>query len=97
LAVTLLAALCRLWGSVDSLCLGGDDRVQYRLKADTLSYNDATKTNRAQGEVSVSRGDQSLHADTVGFNAETKEVTASGGVRLVSGPDWLTGSRVEAN
>ena len=97
MAVTLLAALCRLWGSVDSLCLGGDDRVQYRLKADTLSYNDATKTYRAQGEVSVSRGDQSLHADTVGFNAETKEVTASGGVRLVSGPDWLTGSRVEAN
>jgi LPS-assembly protein len=96
-AMTLLVALCRLWGSVDSSCLGGDEMIAYRLKADRLSYDDATKTYRAEGNVMVSRGDLSIHADAVGFNGETKVVTASGEVRLVSGRDWVTGSRVEAD
>ena len=97
MAMTLVLALCRWWGSLDSLCLGGEGSLPYRLKADTVSYDDATKTYRAEGNVTVSRGDQSLHADAVRLNRETKEVTASGAVRFVSGPDWLTGSRVEAN
>ncbi|MDY6951417.1 MAG: LPS assembly protein LptD [Thermodesulfobacteriota bacterium] len=97
LALALVVALCRCWGSLGSLCLGGEETLPYRLKADRVTYNDATKTYRAEGQVIISRGDQSLHADAVGFSDETKEVTASGGVRLVSGGDWLTGSRVEAN
>ena len=70
---------------------GGSD-LPYHIKADSLSYDDATKTHRARGYVTITRADQSLWADAVDFNAETMEAEAWGNVRFTSGEDWLTGT-----
>ena len=81
-----------------SLSLDGEKGdLRYHIRADTLSYDDATKTYQARGQVTVARGDDFLKADHVDFNDETKVAKAWGNVRLSSGNDWLTGSRIDVN
>ena len=66
-----------------------------RIKADSLSYDDAAKTYRARGHVMITRADQSLWADAVDLNTETMEAEAWGNVQFMSGEDRLTGTRLE--
>ncbi len=75
---------------------GGAD-VPYHIKADSLSYDDSTKTYRARGYVTITKGNLSLSADAVDLDAETKKAVAWGNVRFMSGEDWLTGTRLEIN
>ncbi len=75
----------------------GDADLPYHIRADTLTYDDATKTYRARGSATISRADQSLHADAIDFRDETKDAEAWGGPRFLSGEDWLTGNRIEVN
>ena len=70
---------------------GGPD-LPYRINADSLSYDDATKTYLARGYVTLARADQSLWADAVDFNTETTEAKAWGNVYFTSGEDWLSGT-----
>jgi LPS-assembly protein len=79
------------------LSVSGGADVPYHMKADSLSYDDATKTYRARGHVNITRGNQSVCADAVDLNAETMEAVAWANVRSTSGEDWLTGSRLEAD
>jgi LPS-assembly protein len=95
--IAFFMVLCTVSAPDSSLSLDDGSDLPYYIKADALSYDDATKTYQAAGQVTISRGDASLHADSVSFNKATKEVTASGGVRFFSGFDWLTGSRIVAN
>jgi LPS-assembly protein len=74
-----------------------DPDLPYHIQADTLRYDDARKTYRARGHVTITRGDQTLKADAVDFNDQTKEADAWGDVRFFSGKDWLTGSRIQIN
>lgn len=74
-----------------------DPDLPYHIQADTLRYDDARKTYRARGHVTITRGDQTLKADAVDFNDQTKEAGAWGNVRFFSGKDWLTGSRIQIN
>jgi LPS-assembly protein len=80
-----------------SLSLSQQSDLPYHIKADTLNYDDATKTYQARGGATISRGDRSLHADAVDFNEETGEAKAWGDVRLFSGKDLVKGSRIEVN
>lgn len=94
----LLAAV--LWSSptfaeVPSVRTGSD--LPYHIKADSLSYDDTTQTYRARGNVTITKGDQSLQADAVDLNSQTMEAEARGNVRFTSGEDWLTGTRLEIN
>ena len=73
----------------------GEAGLPYHIKADSLSYDETTKSYRARGNVSITRGSQSLHADAVDLNAQTMEAEAWGNVRFTSGQDWLTGTRLK--
>lgn len=87
-----------LWSSSTfavGLSVSGGANVPYHIKADSLSYDDATKTYRARGHVTITRADQSLSADAVDYNAETTEAEAWANVRFTSGEDWLTGTRLK--
>jgi len=53
-----------------------DSAPAYHITADSLSYDDITKTYKARGYVSITKGNQSLHADAIDFNKETKEAKA---------------------
>ena len=75
----------------------GEPGLPYHIKADSLNYDDATKTYRARGHVTITRADQSLQADAVDFNAETTEAEAWGNVYFRWGEDWLTGTGLEIN
>jgi len=89
-----------LWSSstfAEVLSVRGGSDLPYHIKADSLSYDDATKTYRARGHVTITRADQSLSADAVDLNAETMEAEAWGNVHFRSGEDWLTGTRLEIN
>lgn len=89
-----------LWSSstfAGILSVRGESDLPYHIKADSLGYDDATKTYRARGHVVISRGDQSLWADAVDLNAQTMETVATDNVRFTSGEDWLTGTRLEIN
>ncbi len=84
-----------LWSSsafAGVLSVRGRSDLPYHIKADSLTYDEATKTYRARGYVTIVRGDQSLEADAVDFNTETTEAEARGNVRFTSGEDWLTGT-----
>jgi len=72
---------------------GGSD-FPYHIKADSLSYDDVTKTYKARGRVTITRGDQSLQADAVDLSEESMEAEAWGNVHFTSGRDWLTGTRL---
>ena len=73
----------------------GASDLPYRIKADSLGYDDALKTYKAKGNVTITMGDESLEADAVELNEETREAEAWGNVRYFSGEDWLTGSHLE--
>ncbi len=53
------------------------------FEADGLSYDDASDSVTAFGNVVMRRGDQSVRADKVLWNRKTGEVEASGSIRLV--------------
>jgi LPS-assembly protein len=74
-----------------------DSELPYHVEADSLRYDDATKTYQARGHVLITRGNQSLEAEAVDLNDQTKEANAWGNVRFVSGKDWLTGDRIQIN
>ncbi|MBW1740147.1 MAG: LPS-assembly protein LptD [Deltaproteobacteria bacterium] len=89
-----------LWASSTSAGLLSNDAptdLPYHIKADSLAYDDNTKTYRARGHVTVTKGDQSLQSDAVDLNTETGEAVAWGQVYFTSGEDWLTGTRIEIN
>ena len=69
--------------------------LPYHIKADSLSYDDATNTYMARGHVTIVRGNQSLRADAVDLNEETMDAQAWGNVHFTSGEDWLTGTRLK--
>jgi LPS-assembly protein len=75
---------------------GGAD-LPYLIKADSLSYDDTSKTYKAKGHVTIVQGIQSLQADAVDLNAETMEADARGNVHFTSGQDWLTSTRLTMN
>jgi LPS-assembly protein len=94
-SILLGVVLWPSWTFAAAPLVRGDSALPYHIKADSLSYDEATKTYRARGHVTISRGDQSLRADSVDFNAETTEAEAWGNVHLSSGEDWLTGTGLE--
>ena len=69
----------------------GEAGLPYHIKADSLSYDETTKSYSARDHVSITSGNQSLHADAVDLNAQTMEAEAWGNVRFTSGQDRLTG------
>ena len=73
----------------------GEAGLPYHIKADSLSYDETTKSYSARDHVSITRGNQSLHADAVDLNAQTMEAEAWGNVRFTSGQDRLTGTRLK--
>ncbi|MBW2566126.1 MAG: LPS-assembly protein LptD, partial [Deltaproteobacteria bacterium] len=73
----------------------GEAGLPYHIKADSLSYDETTKSYSARDHVSITRGSQSLHADAVDLNAQTMEAEAWGNVRFTSGQDRLTGTRLK--
>ncbi len=94
----ILVVMIWTWSALAGpLSLGGEPDFRYNIKADTLSYDDATKTYQASGHATITSGNKSLHADAVDFNDETKEANARGNVRFFSGKDWVTGARIEVN
>ena len=89
-----------LWSSsafAQVLSVRGGADLPYHIKADSLSYDDATKTYRARGHVVITRGDQSLWADAIDLDAQTMDTVATANVRFTSGEDWLNGTRLEIN
>ena len=73
----------------------GGAGLPYHIRADSLSYDETTKSYSARDHVSITRGNQSLHADAVDLNAQTMEAEAWGNVRFTSGQDRLTGTRLK--
>lgn len=87
-----------LWSSstfADAASIHGGADLPYHITADSLSYDDTTKTYSARGRVTITRGNQSLQADAVNLNAETMEAEAWGNVRFTADQDWLTGTRLK--
>ncbi len=96
--LTLFLAAFMTWSALaGSLPFDTESDLPYRIRADALSYDDATKTYAARGHVTITRGNMSLQADGVTLNDETKEASAWGDVRFSSEEDWLTGSSIEVN
>ncbi len=96
-AIILVVVFLLSSASAGPLSRPRDSDLPYHIQADTLRYDDARKTYRARGHVTITRGDQSLKADAVDFNDQSKEANAWGNVRFFSGKDWLTGSRIQVN
>ena len=87
-----------LWSSstfADAASIHGGADLPYHITADSLSYDDTTKTYSARGRVTITRGNQSLQADAVNLNAETMEAEAWGNVHFTADQDWLTGTRLK--
>jgi lipopolysaccharide assembly outer membrane protein LptD (OstA) len=94
--LTLFLTVFVTWSALEgSSAFDEESDLPYRMKADALSYDNATKTYQAQGHVTITRGNKTLYADGVTFNDETKEASAWGDVRFSSGKDWLIGSSIE--
>jgi LPS-assembly protein len=71
--------------------------LPYHIKADSLGYDDNTRTYTARGRVTITKGNQSLQADAIDFNAGTMEAKAWDNVHFRWGKDWLSGTRLEIN
>ena len=93
IVVVLLSWPSPTFAGVPSV-LGGTD-LPYHIKADSLTFDDITKTYSARDHVTITRGKQSLKADAVDLNVETMEAEAWGNVHFSSNQDWLTGTRLE--
>ena len=66
----------------------------WRLRADSVSFDQATNTYVAEGRVEIWQERQKLTADRVVVNAGTKEMEATGNVTLVQGEDSLKSERM---
>jgi LPS-assembly protein len=95
--VVFLMVVCLSLSCLVLSSRGQEEILPYHIKADKLSFDEASDTFEAAGGATVTRGDISLRADTVVFNDKTKEVRAWGDVRFVSGKDWLQGDYLEAD
>jgi len=66
----------------------------WRLRADSVSFDQATNTYVAEGRVEIWQEKQKLTANRVVVNATTKEAEATGNVTLVQGVDTLKSERM---
>ena len=66
----------------------------WRLRADSVSFDQATNTYVAEGRVEIWQERQKLTADRVVVTAGTKEMEATGNVTLVQGEDSLKSERM---
>jgi LPS-assembly protein len=67
----------------------------WRLRADSVSFEQATNTYVAEGGVEIWQEKQRLTADRVVVNAATREMEATGRVHLVQGEDSLKSQRMK--
>jgi LPS-assembly protein len=70
-------------------------REPIRVRADSITYEDSSKTYLAEGKVEIWQGDRKLTADRVVLNSETQEAEATGDVLLVQGEDFLRSKRMK--
>ncbi len=69
-------------------------REPWRLRADSVSFDQATNSYVAEGRVEIWQERQRLTADRVVVNATTNEAEATGNVTLVQGEDTLKSKRM---
>jgi LPS-assembly protein len=62
-----------------------EEQMPIGFEADGISYDDASDSVTAFGNVVVRRGQQSVRADKVVWDRKTGEVTATGNIRFVDG------------
>lgn len=94
------ALLWGLWipsGLAQSLTdrLTGNADVPWRISADDVSYDAASSTYHARGNVIIEKQAAKLVADRVAFNQKAMTASASGHVMMTVGEDILTGERVD--
>ena len=70
-------------------------REPIQIRADSVIYDDSTKTYVAEGKAEVWQADRKLTADRVTLNSETQEAEATGNVLLVQGADFLRSERMK--
>ncbi len=70
-------------------------REPIRIRADSITYDDSTKTYLAEGRVEIWQADRKLTADRAIFNSETQEAEATGNVLLVQGADSIRSERMK--
>ncbi len=75
--------------------LTGSADLPWQISADTVTYDAAATTYRAQGNVIIEKQATRLMADVVAFNHTAMTAMASGNVVMTVGNDILTGDRVE--
>ncbi|NWF56335.1 MAG: LPS-assembly protein LptD, partial [Syntrophaceae bacterium] len=66
----------------------------WRIRADSVSFDQAANTYVAEGRVEIWQEKQRLTADRVLVNAATRELEASGNVTLAQGEDYLRSERM---
>lgn len=74
LLLTTLWATGSLTGPALSETVAEDD--PYHIAADSLSFDDTTRTYQARGRVVITQGNRALYADAVDFHAESGEAKA---------------------
>ena len=75
--------------------LSGSADLPWQISADTVAYDAAATTYRAEGNVVIEKQATRLVADAVAFNHAAMTAMASGNVVVTVGNDILTGDRVE--
>jgi LPS-assembly protein len=75
--------------------LTGSPKTPWQISADTVSYDAASTTYHARGNVVIEKQTTRLVADTVSFNHKAMTALATGHVVMTAGNDILTGERVE--
>ncbi len=73
------------------------DAAPVSIEADTLSFDQATSTYQAVGQVHLQKGELSLTSDQVEWNAETGEAVARGEVRVVEPSGEMSAAEMSFN
>ncbi len=74
---------------VDGRTLLGDELLPWHITANTISASADTNVIIAEGEVVVSKGEQTLRADRIVYNKESGLLSAEGNVDLLTAGDIL--------
>lgn len=84
-------------GFASGLDMAGDRESPWKISADRLTYMAAERTYVAEGNVIISKADQSLYTQYATYDIRTGTVTLSGGLRLETDGDTVTGKEGSFN
>ncbi len=99
MAILLLVLLCPRASYSEKgpskVFLRQGEKTPWHITARSLTFDEKKAVYIAQGDVLITKGDESIYTKRAVYNTKTGIAVTSGGIRFVAGQDILTGTQGE--